>query len=131
MNKFNLTGHQHRSDRGLKEDVSIPFDAPDVITPTKFTNSQNSLRRRTMTGVDMINSQPSTRELKRPNDDIKELLESSRHKEPRLNYSTGVARDNMFSSQPVYNQYNRNDYSRNDNKITQAELLEKNYAVGH
>jgi hypothetical protein len=88
----------------------------------------------------MLNSQPSVRGFKRPMDDITELLESSRHKEPRLNYSTGLAgENNMFSSQPLYNQQQRmydnpqrmydNPQRMYDNQITQAELLEKNYTV--
>lgn len=138
-NLFNLTG-DHRVYAEKKEQASIPFDAPDVITPTKFTSSQNTLRRRTMTGADMVNSQPipstSNQNLKRQRMDNVDLLNSSPHKEPRIQgYSQDLSperfppRDSMHISQQQYRSYPREEFNIYDHQLSSAELIEKNRMV--
>lgn len=134
-NLFNLTG-DHRVYAEKKEQAFIPFDAPDVITPTKFTSSQNTLRRRTMTGADMVNSQPipstSNQNLKRQRMDNVDLLNSSPHKEPRIQgYSQESPerfppRDSMHISQQQYRSYPREEFNIYDHQLSSTELIEKN-----
>lgn len=138
-NPFNLSG-DHRSYVEKKDQVSIPFDAPDVITPTRFTSSQNTLRRRTMTGADMINSQPlpstSNRESKRQRTDNMEAVISSPYKEPRIQgYSQDLPaerfppRDPLYASQQQYRSYPREEFNIYDQQLSQTELIEKNRMV--
>lgn len=138
-NPFNLTGN-HRTYVEKKEQASIPFDAPDVIAPTKFTSSQNAFRRRTMTGADMVDSQPipttSNRDLKRQRIDNVEPLTTLPYNEPRIQgYSQELPperyppRDSRYASQQQYRSYPREEFNIYDHQLSQTELIEKNRMV--